>query len=158
MIPPENTPNTGTGRITELTMYPMTLFETGDSNGSISLNRILEEDSFDINGLTSSLTLEQLFFIACRGGWPRCMELKKDSAKLEIAKDYYNQIYQKDLTSRDKVKRNPEWGRMLLWSYARNMATCAKKTSIYADVRSEHDVTDATLASYIDAVFQIPHF
>ena len=150
-----DTPHTGTGRITELTMYPMTLFETGDSNGSISLNRILEEDSFDINGLTSSLTLEQLFFIACRGGWPRCMELKKDSAKLEIAKDYYNQIYQKDLTSIDKVKRNPEWGRMLLWSYARNMATCAKKTSIYADVRSEHDVTDATLASYIDALEQL---
>ena len=150
-----DTPHTGTGRITELTMYPMTLFETGESNGSISLSKLIEDESYDIDGITSDLTLERLFFVACRGGWPRCMELKKDSAKLEIAKDYFNQIYQKDIHSVDSVKRNPEWGRVLLWSYARNMATCAKKTSIYADVRTEHDVTDATLASYISVLEQL---
>ena len=150
-----DTPHTGTGRITELTMFPMTLFETGDSNGSISLSSLVLDETYEIDGLSSDLTLEKLFFVACRGGWPRCMELKKESAQLEIAKDYYHQIYQKDLSALDNVKRNPEWGRGLLWSYARNMATCAKKSSIYADVKSEHDVTDATLATYVEALEQL---
>ena len=55
---------------------------------------------------------------------------------MEIAKDYYRQIIQKDITAIDGVKRNPEWTRALLWSYARNMATTAKRTSIYADVKA----------------------
>lgn len=75
----------------------------------------------------SAVTLEDLFFAVCRGGWPRCMALKSETAKLEIAKDYYRQIYQTDISAIDGVKRNPEWARTLLWSYARNMATKAKK-------------------------------
>lgn len=70
------TPHTGTGRITEITMYPMTLWETGESNGSISLSKILEDEEYDFDGAMSQLTLEDLFFTACRGGWPRCMALK----------------------------------------------------------------------------------
>jgi len=147
-----DTPHTGTGRITELVMYPMTLWETGESNGSVSLSRILEDDAYEFDGAMSDLPLESLFVAACRGGWPRCMALKKESAKLEIAKDYYQQIFQKDITAIDGVKRNPEWARALLWSYARNMATTAKKTSIYADVKATQNVTEATLASYIDAL------
>lgn len=84
--------------------------------------------------------------------WPRCLALSKDSAKLEIAKDYYRQIIQKDIIAIDGVKRNPEWTRALLWSYARNMATTAKRTSIYADVKATQNVTDVTLASYIDVL------
>ena len=121
-----STPHTGTGRITEVTMYPMTLFETGESNGEISLSKILNEKNYDIDGIVSDLKLENLFFAACRGGWPRCMALTKDTAKLEIAKDYYRQIYQKDISAIDGINRNPEWARSLLWSYARNMATSAK--------------------------------
>ena len=63
-----NTPHTGTGRITEVTMYPMTLFETGESNGKISLSKILEDENYDIDGILSETNLEQLFFAACRGG------------------------------------------------------------------------------------------
>ena len=80
------------------------------------------------------------------------MALSDRDAKLEIAKDYYRQIYQKDISALDGVKRNPEWARMLLWSYARNMATLAKKTSIYADVQATQSVSDATLSSYITAL------
>lgn len=149
------TPHTGTGRITELEMYPMTLWETGESTGKISLSEIVENKSYDIDGEISKLSLEQLFFAACRGGWPRCLALQRDSAKLEIAKDYYHQIYQKDINSIDGVKRNPEWARILLWSYARNMATCAKKTSIYADVQATQDVSDMTLLSYADILEQL---
>ena len=147
-----NTPHTGTGRITNVTMYPMTLFETGESNGKVSLSEILVNERYDIDGIVSEIELEDLFFAACRGGWPRCMALSKDSAKLEIAKDYYKQIYQKDISAIDGVNRNPEWARTILWSYARNMATTAKQKSIYADVRATQNVTDATLGSYIDAL------
>ena len=147
-----NTPHTGTGRITEVTMYPMTLFETGESSGAISLSKILNEENYDIDGIMSDLKLENLFFAACRGGWPRCMALTKDTAKLEIAKDYYRQIYQKDISAIDGTNRNPEWARSLLWSYARNMATTAKRKNIFADVKATQNVTDATLASYIDAL------
>lgn len=147
-----DTPHTGTGRITEVVMYPMTLWETGESNGRISLSKMMEDADYDIDGVISDVCLEQLFFAACRGGWPRCLALPGDSAKLEISKDYYRQIFQKDITAIDGVKRNPEWTRALLWSYARNMATTAKRASIYADVKATQNVTDVTLASYVDAL------
>ena len=108
--------------------------------------------NYDIDGMISGCDLESLFFAACRGGWPRCMALKKDMAKLEIAKDYYKQIYRKDISAIDGINRNPEWTRALLWSYARNMATTAKKKNIFADVKATQNVTDATLFSYEDAL------
>jgi hypothetical protein len=103
----------------------------------------------------SELSLEDLFFAACRGGWPRCLALKSDAAKLEIAKDYYRQIYQADMSAIDGVKRNAEWARTLIWSYARNMATKAKKTNIYADVKATQNVTDVTLDSYVEKLEEL---
>jgi len=147
-----DTPHTGTGRISNLTMYPMTLFETGESNGGVSLTVMLQDDSYVIDGIMSSVSIEQLFFAVCRGGWPRCLAIKKPEAKLEIARDYYEQIYTKDISSIDGVKRNAEWARTILWSYARNMATLAKKTSIYSDVKATHDVSEATISSYIEVL------
>ncbi len=148
-------PHTGTGRISELTMFPMTLWETGESNGNISLSQIVEDEKYDFDGVSSTLSIEELFFSSCRGGWPRCLALKKESSKLEVAKDYYRQIYQVDISAIDGIKRNPEWARTLLWSYARNMATKAKKTSIYAGVRSTQNVTDATLDSYVEKLEEL---
>ena len=147
-----DTPHTGTGRISELTMYPMTLYETGESNGSVSLHDIVAKGDYSFDGALSTLTLEDLFFAVCRGGWPRCLAIKGRESKLEIAKDYYNQIYRKDISAIDGVNRNPEWMRALLWSYARNMATTAKKSGIYADVKASFNVSDATLASYIEVL------
>jgi predicted AAA+ superfamily ATPase len=149
------TPHTGTGRITELTMFPMTLWETGESNGQISLSKIVEDEAYEFEGALSNLSLEDLFFAVCRGGWPRCMALKSKDAKLEIAKDYYRQIYQTDISAIDGVKRNPEWARTLVWSYARNMATKAKKTNIYADVKATQNVTDVTLDSYVEKLEEL---
>ena len=150
-----DTPHTGTGRITELIMYPMTLWETGESNGTISISKIIEDKEYEFEGAMSTLTLEELFFAVCRGGWPRCMALKSDKAKLEIAKDYYRQIYQTDISSIDKVKRNPEWVRTLIWSYARNMATKAKKSNIFADVKATQNVTDVTLDNYVEKLKEL---
>ena len=146
------TPHTGTGRISELIMYPMTLWETGESNGSISLSALINDPQYNIDGCISGTTLEDLFYAACRGGWPRCLAIKDTSAKLEIAKDYYRQIYTKDISAIDGTKRNPEWARSLIWSYARNMATLAKKTNIFADVKANSSVTDVTLGSYVSAL------
>lgn len=145
------TPHTGTGRISEITMYPMTLWETGESNGNISFSKLFEDD-YEIDGSTCSIKLEDLFFSVCRGGWPRCLAIKDKTSQLEIAKDYYHQICYKDISSVDKVKRNPEWARTILWSYARNMATLAKKKSIYADIQATHNISDMTIASYIEVL------
>lgn len=147
-----DTPHTGTGRISNLTMYPMTLFETGESNGLVSLTGMLKDESYVIDGKMSTVSLEELFFAVCRGGWPRCLSIEKPEAKLEIARDYYEQIYTKDISSIDGVKRNAEWARTILWSYARNMATLAKKTSIYKDVKATHDVSEVTISSYIEVL------
>ena len=144
------TPHSGTGRITEITMYPMSLFETGESTGSISLHSLFNDSGNEIDGLKSEIQLEDLFFAACRGGWPRCLALRTKEAKLEIAEDYFNQIYKKDINTIDGVRRNPEWAKTILWSYARNMATLAKKSIIYADVKANHDIHDSTIASYVE--------
>ena len=146
------TPHTGTGRISELVMYPMTLWETGESSGSISLSALMDDPQYDIDGCISKTTLEDLFYAACRGGWPRCLAIQDKSAKLEIAKDYYRQIYTKDISAIDGTRRNSEWARILIWSYARNIATQAKKTNIFADVKANSSVTDVTLGSYVSAL------
>ena len=146
------TPHTGTGRIAEIVLYPMTLSETGESSGTISLGKLFNDPAYDIDGQSNSLDLESLFIAACRGGWPKCLALKSDKAKLEIAREYYNQIYRKDISTVDRTKRNPEIARVILWSYARNIATLAKRTSIYSDIKSAYSVSDTTIASYIEAL------
>lgn len=149
-----DTPHTGTGRITEMTMFPMTYFETGESTGTISFTEIIKNPEYNFDGMLSETKLEDLFFSTCRGGWPRCIALKSDSAKLKIAKDYYNQIYTKDLNI-DGVKRNPELMRTIIWSYARNMATTAKKSSIFADIKATQGTDDKTLNTYIEVLEQL---
>lgn len=146
------TPHTGTGRISEITLYPMTLFETGESDGSVSLTRLLKDPDYNIDGKLNRVSLEQLFFAVCRGGWPRTLALNDNKAKLEIAKDYYRQIYEKDISALDGVHRNPAWARTILWSYARNMATLVKNKVIYADIKATNNISDPTIASYITAL------
>lgn len=146
------TPHTGTGRISEVTMFPMTLFETQESNGTISLSKLFEDKEYNIDGKKSDLTLEDLFYIVSRGGWPRCLAINDKEAKLQIAQDYFEQIYKKDISAIDGVKRNPEWARTILWSYARNMATLAKKSVIFADIRATHNISDITFSSYVEAL------
>ena len=151
----QDTPHTGTGRITEILMFPMSLYETGESNGTVSLSQTLNDEFYDIEGAVSNLTLEMLFVAACRGGWPRCLSLSSEEARLEIAKDYFRQIYQKDIIAIDGIRRNPELARTLMWSYARNMATTAKKTNIFADVKATQNTTDKTLFSYVEILEQL---
>lgn len=145
--------HSGTGRISRLKMYPMSLFESQESNGSISLRELFDDPELDIDGISSSLTIEELIFSACRGGWPAALRRKSNAAKLMIAKDYLNNICESDISTVDGVQRNPTWTNMILRSYARNVSTLAKKTNIYKDVAANADsMTSATMDAYLNAL------
>lgn len=145
------TAHTGTLRISRLQMYPMSLYESGESNGTVSLRELFRDpDGFD--GCESQLTVDDLIFAVCRGGWPRSLFNKTPRSKLEIAKDLYRQTYSVDISNIDGVKRNPRWAQAILRSYSRNICTLANQSTIFGDVRANHDVTDPTLYSYIHAL------
>lgn len=145
--------HSGTGRISRMKMYPMSLFESGESNGKVSLKALFDNAQIDIDGISSDLSAEALIFAACRGGWPASLRRKSDAAKLMIAKDYINNICESDISTVDGVQRNPAWTSMILRSYARNVSTLAKKTNIYKDVSANADsMTAVTMDSYLNAL------
>lgn len=147
------TKHTGTGRITTLKMYPMSLYESKESNGKISLKELFNNKEIDIDGISSELSLEDLIFSACRGGWSSSLFKKSREAQLEVAKDYFKQIYEKDISSIDNVKRNQNWTRAILKSYARNISTLAKKSVILKDIQAQaENMSEDTLATYINAL------
>lgn len=145
--------HSGTGRISRMKMYPMSLFESKESNGEISLKSLFDHPNMDIDGIASELTVEKLIFAACRGGWPAALRRKSDVAKLMIARDYLNNICESDISTVDGVQRNPTWTNMILRSYARNVSTLAKKTNIYRDVAANADsMTLQTMDTYLNAL------
>lgn len=145
--------HTGTGRITKMSMSTMSLYESLESNGSVSLRRLFDEPDYDIDGEISQLSIEQLLFAACRGGWPASLDEMSDKAKLLIAKDYVDEICNKDISRVDKTRRNPTLARLILRSYARNICTLAKKTSMLADVSEEMEGTSMpTFEDYVEAL------
>jgi len=145
--------HSGTGRISRMKMYPMSLFESRESSGKISLKALFDEPGLDIDGILSDVTMEGLIFAACRGGWPAALRRKSEAARLIIAKDYLNNICESDISTVDGVQRNPAWTNMILRSYARNLSTLAKKTHIFKDVSANADsMTAATMDSYLNAL------
>lgn len=145
--------HTGTGRISSMTMYPMSLYESQESNGEISFQALFDDDALDIDGITSALSIENLIFAACRGGWPASLNAKSDKAKLFIAKDYVNIICDEDISRVDDVKRNPTLARLILRSYARNLCTLTQKTKMLADVSVEMEATSmTTFDDYVGAL------
>lgn len=145
------TPHTGTLRISQLLMYPMSLYESEESNGSVSLIELFNNpDSFE--ACESDLTIDDLIFAICRGGWPRGLLNQTSRAKLEIAKDLYKQTYSVDISNIDRVKRNPRWAQAILQSYSRNICTLAETKTIKGDVKANYDVSDQTIYDYIYAL------
>lgn len=145
--------HSGTGRISRMKMYPMSLFESKESNGEISLKSLFDHPNMDIDGIVSELSVEKLIFAACRGGWPAALRRKSDAAKLMIARDYLNNICESDISTVDGVQRNPTWTNMILRSYARNVSTLAKKTNIFRDVAANADsMTLQTMDTYLNAL------
>ena len=145
--------HSGTGRISRMKMYPMSLYESGESGGSISLKALFDAPALDIDGAASELSIEGLIFAACRGGWPISLRRRSDSARLMIARDYLNNICESDISTVDGVQRNPAWTALILRSYARNVSTLAKKANIYKDVAANADsMTYVTMDAYLNAL------
>lgn len=145
--------HTGTGRISRMSMYPMSLYESLESNGQISLSELFDNDSLDIDGIESKMTIEQLIFAACRGGWPASLDVKSEKAKLLIAKDYVNIVCDEDISRIDGIRRNPLWARQIMKSYARNLCTLAKKTNMLKDMIAESEsITMVTFDDYVSAL------
>ena len=145
--------HSGTGRISRMTMYPMSLFESGESTGNISLTALFQNTKLDINGVHSDLSIENLVFAACRGGWPSSLKKKTEKAKLFVAQDYIANICDSDASTVDGVKRSPERVWAVLQSYARNISTLATDKTILEDVTANYmDFSEPTLLSYLNAL------
>lgn len=145
-----NTPHTGTTRISTLKMYPMSLFESEESSGEISLIDLFNNKTLDF--VESKLTIDKLIFAICRGGWPRALLNKTSESQLEIANDLFYQTCHRDISSIDNVKRNPLWAEKILKSYSRNICTLAETKTIFGDVVSTTDISKTTYYDYIQAL------
>ncbi len=133
--------HSGMGRISRMKMLPMSLWESGESNGKISLMELFDNPQLDIDGITSGMQLEDLIYAACRGGWPAFVGMKSDRAKLLIARNYVDTVCRDDISRIDGVKRDERITRAILRSYARNISTLAKNTSLLADVTASGEVS-----------------
>jgi predicted AAA+ superfamily ATPase len=151
-VPADNaTMHTGTGRITRLLMRPMTLFESLESNGEVSLRSLLKGEN--IKG-ASSLTLERLAFALVRGGWPASVR-EEETIALRHAREYVKAIVNTDISRVDGVERNPVRVQKLMRSLARNISTPVKKKTILNDViwaGGEDAISDKTFTAYVNAL------
>ena len=145
--------HTGTGRFAWLTMRPMTLYESGESNGTVSLTELFQ--SAKINA-TSKLELEDIAYLCCRGGWPRSIFMNKDVA-LNQAYDYFDAVVSSDISRVDDVIKNPERVKNLMRSYARNIGSQASNETIKKDmiVNDSASLDTDTVLSYINALKKI---
>ena len=146
--------HTGTGRFSWLTMRPMTLYESGESNGSVSLKELFA-DSNNIQGI-NELSFEDIAYLCCRGGWPRSVFMDKEIA-LEQAFDYYDAIVNTDISRADGILKNPERVKNLMKSYARNMGSQASLETIKNDMinNDSFSIDTDTVLSYIKALKKI---
>lgn len=143
--------HSGVGRIARLRMRPMTLWESGDSTGEISLG-VLFQGAEDVFG-SCDKELYDIAWLMCRGGWPRAVNQSKDIA-LGRAFDYYDTVVNMDVKEPDKVERNPERVKLLMRSYARNQGAQVSLGAICADMRANDSDTldDRTVYSYLRAL------
>jgi len=145
------TPHTGTLRISRLKMFPMSLYESEESNGEVSLSELFDNpDSFD--GCHSDMSIDDIKYAICRGGWPGSLKGSSRKAQLAIAKDLFTQTCEVDISNIDDTKRNPLLARTILKSYARNICTLAETKTIIGDVVSNIELTKPTYYDYIAAL------
>lgn len=144
--------HTGTGRIDTLNMYPMSLFETGESNGSISLSALFRDEKALDDGGQTELSIDELIFAACRGGWPSALFKNSDKSKLLVAQSYFEGLCREDISNIDGKTRDETVTTLLLRSYARNISTTAANTSILRDIRANTDIGETTFYEYVAAL------
>ena len=146
--------HSGTGRFAWLTMRPMTLFESGESNGSVSLGELFSAPEKILE--KNNLKLSDIAFLICRGGWPIAVGLPEEAA-LEQAFDYYDAVTKEDVTKVDGVKRASERVQRLMRAYARHQGTQASVATLKEDLKN-NDITtldEDTITSYLDVLRKI---
>lgn len=145
--------HTGTGRIVRMKMRPMSLYESRDSNGQVSLGEMF--DGKDISG-SDEHTIDDIAYLICRGGWPKAIGPSQKVA-LKQSRDYFDAVVNDDISRVDGVKRDPERTKRLMRSYSRNIATQAALETIRDDVRiNDTDTFDKeTVYSYLNALKKI---
>jgi predicted AAA+ superfamily ATPase len=153
-VPADNvTAHTGTGRFARILMRPMSLYESKESNGTVSLAGLFDE-KHETEGV-SDLSIEQIAFALCRGGFPATIN-KPDTTALRMSVDYVDSIINQDISRVDGVEKNPNRVRLLLRSLARNIATMASAQTILEDVEStETNISDKTFSAYQNALRRI---
>jgi len=153
-VPADNiTAHTGTGRFARILMRPMSLYESKESNGTVSLADLFD-GKHEIES-TSDLSIEQIAFVLCRGGFPATIN-KPDTTALRMSVDYVEAVINQDISRVDGVEKNPNRVRLLLRSLARNIATMASTQTILKDVEStETSISDKTFSVYYNALRRI---
>lgn len=146
--------HSGTGRFAWLTMRPMTLFESGESNGTVSLYELFASPEKLLE--KNDLKLNDIAFLICRGGWPMAVGLS-DEAALEQAFDYYDAVTKEDVTKIDGVKRTSDRVQRLMRAYARHQGTQVSVAMLRDDVKNNDSATldEDTISSYLDVLRKI---
>ena len=150
----EEITHSGTGRFTWLLMRPMSLYESGDSTGEVSLQNLFERP--DRIAGTNDFDIDRLAFLICRGGWPYAVGMKEKPSLLQ-AEDYYEAVIKSDINKADGVSKNPERVKRLMRSFARNQGTQISNTMLRDDIISNdtESLNEDTIASYINALKNI---
>lgn len=145
------TVHSGTGRFATIKMRPMSLYESGESTGTISLSDLFEGKSIEVQ--QNVLKVEDIAFLTCRGGWPWATIIPKKVA-LDQAFDYVDSVIQKDIQRVDKTNRSAERAKLLLRSYARNISQQVSYSTIRKDMLSNdaNTLDEDTVADYIKAL------
>ncbi len=146
--PKESMMHSGTGRIARLMMRTMSLYESKESNGSVSLKSLFTGNT-QVHS-HSTLTIKDIAYLVCRGGWPQAIGSSQSSALL-IARQYVKSIYNNDFSKEIGISKDPKRMQAVLRSYARNVQTLAKNTTLLQDVKSKDiEISEATLYSYLN--------
>ena len=146
--------HTGTGRIARMKMRTMSLFETGDSTGEVSLGALFDGNS-DMEG-KSCLSIEKLAFVINRGGWPAIAKETDEKIALTVAADYIEAVANEDISKADGIEKNPERVKALMRSLSRNISGEARSTTIFNDlIANDESLSQATIHQYIDALKKI---
>lgn len=150
----ENIHHSGTGRFAWITMRPMSLWESGDSSGEVSLKSLFEGTN-KVEGV-NALSLERIAYLTARGGWPAALH-RNERAALHLAYDYFDAVIRSDISRVDNVARNPERTRLLLRSLARHQGTQTAVNVLRKDIfaNDEGGLSEGTLLSYLGALKKI---
>ena len=147
--------HTGAGRFAWLTMRPMTLWESGESSGDVSIKALFAEPE-KVDG-ESTLKMEDIDYAICRGGWPKSLTKKSQKAALRQVTEYFEAITRSDISRVDGVERDEFRAKRLMRSYARLQGAMASIPTIIEDMKTNEpeDMSDETVSSYIKALKKI---